>query len=244
MDLRDDLVSHLTELRKRLILVSVWFLAAMSAGLYLSPHILRRLKSHSAGETIQWNVFSFTDGLFVYLRCAFVFAALVTLPLLLYQVWAFIRPGLSAREARGTFAYVPASFVLFLTGISFGYFLVFPMMLHFMKSMNQSIGAIETYGIDRYFSFLFNVVFPLGVAFEMPIVMLFLTRLGVLTPSRIRSVRKYAYVGLAVVGSCISPPDLVSHLSVTIPLILLFELSILISVRYSRKRATVVPSPG
>jgi sec-independent protein translocase protein TatC len=244
MNFRDDLVGHLTELRKRLIVVSVCFLAAMCGGLYLSPHILRRLKHHSAAVSIEWNVFSFTDGLFVYLRCAFLFAALFTLPLLLYHLWAFVRPALTAREAKGTFAYVPASFILFLAGTSFGYFLVFPMMLHFMKAMNQSIGAVETYGIDRYFSFLFNVVFPLGVAFEMPIVMLFLTRLGLLNPARIRSVRKYAYVGLAVVGSCISPPDLVSHLSVTIPLIMLFELSVLVSMRYSRKRAGVVPTPG
>jgi sec-independent protein translocase protein TatC len=244
MDIRDDLVAHLTELRKRLILVGVCFIAAMSAGLYLSPQILLRLKTRSAGETIEWNVFSFTDGLFVYLRCAFVFAALFTLPLLLYQVWAFVRPGLTGREAKETFAYVPASFVLFLSGMSFGYFLVFPMMLHFMKAMNASIGAVETYGIDRYFAFLFNVVFPLGVTFEMPLVILFLTRLGLLNPTRIRNSRKYAYVGLAVVGSCISPPDFVSHLSVTIPLLLLFELSVLISVRYSRKRAAAVPSAG
>ncbi|WP_241158286.1 twin-arginine translocase subunit TatC [Cohnella candidum] len=244
IELQDDVVSHLAELRKRLIWVSVWFLAAMCAGLYWSPHILLRLKSHPAGETIEWNVFSFTDGLFVYLRCAFLVAALVTLPVLLYQVWAFVRPGLTPVEAKGTFRYVPASFVLFLTGLSFGYFVVFPMMLRFMKSMNESLGAAETYGIDRYFSFLFNVVFPLGLAFEMPLVILFLTRLGLLNPSRIRFVRKYAYVGLAVVGSCISPPDFVSHLSVTVPLLLLFELSAFISVRYARRRGLAVPSPG
>ena len=244
IELQDDLVCHLAELRKRLIAIGLWFLAAMCAGLYLSPRILLLIKRNPAGEAVEWNVFSFTDGLFVYLRCAFLFAAIVTLPLLLYQVWAFVRPGLTEREARGTFRYVPASFVLFAAGISFGYYVVFPMMLRFMKSMNASLGAVETYGIDRYFSFLFNVLFPLGLAFEMPLVILFLTRLGLLSPSRIRFIRKYAYVALAIVGSCISPPDFVSHLSVTVPLLLLFEFSAFVSVRYSRRRAPVVPSPG
>jgi sec-independent protein translocase protein TatC len=245
IELRDDVVIHLTELRKRLIWVAAWFLAAMCGGLYLSPDILLRLKSRAAGTAVEWHVFSFTDGLFVYLRCAFLFAALATLPLLLYHVWAFVRPGLTEREARETFHYVPASFFLFLTGAAFGYFVIFPMMLRFMKDMNESLGAVETYGIARYFSFLFNVVFPLGLAFEMPLVVLFLTRLGLLNPARIRHIRKYAYVGLAVVGSCISPPDFVSHLSVTVPLLLLFELSVLLSVRYARKHAaSPAPAPG
>ncbi|MFC5700784.1 twin-arginine translocase subunit TatC [Cohnella faecalis] len=244
MTQQEELVGHLAELRKRLILISLWFFATLCAGLYVSPRLLLLLKRHSAAASIEWNVFSFTDGLFIYLRCAFLVAALFTLPLVLYQVWAFVRPGLTEREAKGTFAYVPVSFLLFVSGVSFGYFLVFPMMLHFMKAMNESVGAVETYGMDRYFSFLFNVVFPLGVTFEMPIVILFLTRLGLLNPARIRSVRKYAYVGLAIVGSCISPPDLVSHLSVTVPLLLLFELSALISARFSRKWAAAVPTAG
>jgi sec-independent protein translocase protein TatC len=238
----DELLIHLTELRKRLILAFGCFFITLCGGLYISPQILRFIKSQPAATSIEWNVFSFTDGLFIYLRCAFIFAAVLTLPIVLYQIWAFIRPGLTEQEAKGTLLYVPASFALFLSGICFAYFLVFPMMLQFMKSMNQTVGAVETYGIDRYFSFLFNVVFPLGVAFEMPLVLLFLTRLGVLNPKRIRNTRKYAYVALAVVGSCISPPDFVSHLSVTVPLIVLFEISAAVSAKYYRKLNAPAPN--
>lgn len=241
--MQEDIVGHLAELRKRLILVVAWFFVTMCAGLYLSPRILRYIKSSNVSSSVEWNVFSFTDGLFIYLRCAFLVAVLFTLPLMLYQTWAFVRPGLTDREAKGTLAYVPASFALFLAGVSFSYYLVFPMMMRFMMQMNHTVGAVETYGIDKYFVFMFSVVFPLGVAFEMPIVMLFLTRLGVLTPERLAVTRKYAYVGLAVVGSCISPPDFVSHLSVTVPLILLFEISALLSGRYARKRlAAAIPT--
>ncbi|MBD2870637.1 twin-arginine translocase subunit TatC [Paenibacillus sp. IB182493] len=237
--MQEDLVNHLTELRKRLLIVMGSFIAAMSGGLYLSPAILRYIKSGPTTEAVEWNVFSFTDGLFIYLRCAFLFAILFTLPVLLYQTWAFVRPGLTDNEARGTLGYVPVSFLLFLSGVSFGYFLVFPMMLGFMIEMNHNVGAVETYGIDRYFSFLFSVVFPLGVAFEMPLIILFLTKIGLLTPERLKVTRKYAYVGLAVVGACISPPDFVSHLSVTVPLLLLFEISVLVSRRYARRPASI-----
>lgn len=230
-----ELIGHLSELRKRLIIVSSCFLISMCGGLYASPHILRYIKSGPTASSVEWNVFSFTDGLFIYLRCAFLFAILFTLPVLLYQLWAFVRPGLTASEAKGTLSYVPISFLLFLTGTAFSYYLVFPMMMQFMIEMNQNVGAVETYGIDRYFSFMFSIVFPLGVAFEMPLVMLFLTRLGLLTPERLTATRKYAYVGLAIVGACISPPDFVSHLSVTVPLIMLFEISAFLSRRFARR---------
>ena len=243
MDMQDDLVNHLSELRKRLIVSGSCFVVAMCGGLYLAPAILRYIKTGRAAQGVEWNVFSFTDGLFIYLRCAFLFAILCTLPVILYQAWAFVRPGLTAQEAKGTLAYVPVSFLLFLSGTAFSYFVVFPMMLEFMITMNHNVGAVETYGIDKYFTFLFGVVFPLGIAFEMPLLMLFLTRIGLLTTERIKATRKYAYVGLAIVGGCISPPDFVSHLSVTIPLLLLFEISVLISRKYS-KRAARIPAPS
>lgn len=229
-----DWVYHLTEVRKRLLIVFGWFSAAMCAGLFLSPRLLAMLKSQPAAEGVEWNVFSFTDGLMIYMKCALLVAVLFTLPILLYQLWAFVRPGLTEAEAKAALPFVPVSFALFLSGASFGYFVVFPMMLRFMKTMNRTIGAIETYGIDRYFSFLFSVVFPLAVAFELPVVLLFLTKIGLLTPERLKTARKYAYVGLTIVGACISPPDLLSHLSVTIPLIGLFEISVLVAGRQWR----------
>lgn len=231
---QEELIYHLTEVRKRLLIVFGWFFAMLCAGLYVSPRLLLLIKSQPAAASIEWNVFSFTDGLFIYMKCALLVAVLFTLPVLLYQIWAFVRPGLTEEEARSTLPYVPVSFVLFLGGASFSYFVVFPMMVRFMEKMNRTIGAVETYGIDRYFSFLFSVVFPMAVAFELPVVILFLTRIGLLSPERLKKARKFAYLGLAIVGSCISPPDFISHLSVTIPLILLFEISVIVSARQWR----------
>ncbi|NHN31720.1 twin-arginine translocase subunit TatC [Paenibacillus agricola] len=226
---QEDWILHLTEIRKRLMVVAIWFIAALSVGLYVSPSILRYIKNQPSANGIEWHVFSFTDGLLIYMKCALLFALLVVVPIILYQLWAFIRPGLTEAEAKGTLPYIPAAFALFLIGAAFGYKVVFPMMLHFMETMNLSVGAVETYGIDRYFSFLYEIVFPMAVAFEMPVVLMFLTKLGLLTPERLKKTRKYAYVGLAITGSCISPPDMISHLSVTVPLFLLFEISVFVS---------------
>ncbi|GAA4716383.1 twin-arginine translocase subunit TatC [Brevibacillus fulvus] len=231
----EEVVAHLTELRKRLIIIIVGFILSLCIGLYISPDILRFIKTQPVAIHIVWNVFSFTDGMFIYMKCAFLVAILITLPLALYQVWAFVRPGLTDEEARKTIWFVPFSFILFIMGIAFSYFVAFPMMVSFLSTLNKSIGAVETYGIDRFFSFMFNVVFPLAIAFEMPAVVLFLTRLGLINPLQLRKVRKFVYLGLAIIGAMISPPDFVSHLSVTVPLILLFEISILISAWYVRR---------
>ncbi|NOU89673.1 twin-arginine translocase subunit TatC [Paenibacillus sp. LMG 31460] len=226
---QEDWIFHLTEVRKRLLIVFAWFVVTLSIGLYVSPRILRYMKSQPLVGEIKWNVFSFTDGLAIYMKCAFLVALLFTVPVLLYQVWAFVRPGLTDAEAKSTLPYIPVSFALFIIGVSFSYWVVFPMMIRFMIRMNHTVGAVETYGIDRYFSFLFEVVFPMAIAFELPVVVLFLTRIGLLTPQRLKMTRKYAYVGLAIIGSCISPPDMISHLSVTLPLILLFEISVMVA---------------
>jgi sec-independent protein translocase protein TatC len=127
--------------------------------------------------------------------------------------------------------------MLFLIGIAFAYFLVFPSMIRFMSEMNRNIGAAEIYGVSAFFTFLFNIIFPIAVAFEMPVVVLFLTKVGVLNPHKLSKVRKYAYLVLVIVGSMISPPDFVSHLAVSIPLILLFEASVICSRVYAARKA-------
>ncbi|MDR6549861.1 twin-arginine translocase subunit TatC [Paenibacillus qinlingensis] len=226
---QEDWILHLTEVRKRLLIVFAWFIVTLCVGLYLSSDILLYLKTQPLIGEIKWNVFAFTDGLMIYMKCAFLFAGLFTIPVILYQAWAFVKPGLTESESRSALPYIPVAFALFIIGVSFSYWVVFPMMMRFMIRMNQSIGAVETYGIDRYFAFLFQIVIPMAIAFELPVVLLFLTKIGLLTPQILKKSRKYAYIALTITGSCISPPDMISHLSVTIPLILLFEISVLVA---------------
>ncbi len=222
------LVEHLSELRKRLIIVISVFVVALIIGFLISQKLLNYIKK-SASVSIDWNVFGFTDGFLIYFKCAFIVALLFTLPVFLYQTWAFVKPGLTEDESKGTLLYVPLSFFLFIIGVAFSYFVVFPLVLNFMSTINQNIGAVETYGIAQYFTFMFNVVFPISIIFEMPVVVLFLTKLGILDPDKLRKMRKLAYFVLVVVGVSLTPPDVISDLLIIIPLFLLFEISILCS---------------
>lgn len=238
-----DLVVHLSELRKRLMYVGAFFIVSLSFGLYLSSSILTYIKEHLGSVRVEWSVFAFSDGLVVYMKCALLVGVVLTLPMLFYHLWAFARPGMTDTEAKSTLLYVPMSLLLFLSGVGFGYTVALPMMIRFMVHLNQGLGASEVYGIQHYVSFLFSFLLPMGIAFEMPLVMMFLTRIGMLTPEKLKHIRKYAYVGLAVLGTLISPPDFVSHLSVTVPLIVLFEISAFISSRYHRRRTILSVRP-
>lgn len=223
------LVEHLTELRKRLIVVAVTFILSLALGFWMAPKTLVFLKQQPSAAHVEWNVFGYTDGLMIYVKCALVISILITLPIALHQIWLFVKPGLLEKEARGTIYFIPVSFFLFLAGISFSYFILFPLMLNFMSNINDSIGAIETYGMQQYFTFMFNLIIPVGIVFELPVIILFLTKLGIVTPDRLRKMRKVSYFILVVVGVSITPPDFISDFIIVVPLLLLFEISILVS---------------
>jgi sec-independent protein translocase protein TatC len=129
--------------------------------------------------------------------------------------------------------------MLFLVGISFSYFIVFPFIIEFMGRLAADLGIAEVYGINEYFSFLLQIVLPFGFLFQLPVIIMFFTRLGIVTPMFLSSVRRYAYFLLLVVGGLITPPEVLSHIMVTIPLILLYEVSIVISKVAYRKSQEV-----
>jgi len=223
------LVEHLTELRKRLIIVATTFILSLALGFWIAPKTLNFIKQQPTAAHVEWNVFGYTDGLMIYVKCALILAILITLPIAMHQIWLFVKPGLLEKEAKGTIYFIPVSFFLFLAGISFSYFILFPLMLNFMSSINDSIGAIETYGMQQYFTFMFNLIIPVGIVFELPVIILFLTKLGIITPDRLRKMRKVSYFILVVIGVSITPPDFISDFIIVVPLLLLFEISILVS---------------
>ncbi len=231
-----SLVDHLGELRKRIIWVLVVLVVGMVAGLILARPIIRYLKTMSPANEIGWNVFSPWDALRLYMNFGLVVGLLITLPVALYHLWAFLKPGLRAEEQKASIAYVPAAFLLFLLGLSFGYFVVFPMAFYFTSSISKSLEITEMYGAAQYFSFMFNIIIPLSIVFEMPIVVMFLTRLRLLNPKRLHKFRRYAYLLLVVLSTIITPPDAISAILVAIPLILLYEFSVFLSGIVYRKQ--------
>lgn len=184
------------------------------------------------------NAFRVTDPFKVYMQMIFILAFIMTTPIILYQLWSFISPGLLEKERKVTLGYIPFSVVLFLAGIAFSYFMLFPFVIRFMLMLSGNMDIQTTIGINEYFQFLFQITIPFGLLFQLPVLMLFLTRLGIITPALLTKIRKYAYFVLFVIAAIITPPDLVSHLMVTVPLFILYEISVWISrVGYKKARA-------
>ncbi|MFC0190489.1 twin-arginine translocase subunit TatC [Fictibacillus aquaticus] len=227
---------HIGELRKRLIIISAVFLLFMVAGFFLSRPVIVYLQNDSIAQNIQMNAFDLTDPLKVYISFAFIIGLVMTAPVALYQLWAFISPGLYENERRVTLMYIPISFALFLAGIAFSYLLLFPFVVTFMSNIAETLKVEGEYGIQEYFSFLFSMTLPFGLIFQFPILVMFLTRLGLVTPMLLKNIRKFSYFAILVIAGMITPPELVSHLMVTLPLIVLYEISIFISGFAYRKR--------
>lgn len=165
----------------------------------------------------------------IYLKASLFIAFVLTSPLIMLEAWGFVSLGFTNQERRKLLLYIPSAIGLFLLGASFGYFFLFPMMLRFMFSFAQQLGVTESYGIIQYFNMLFDFIWPVGVLFELPIVIMFLTSIGLITPSSMKKFRRIAYFAIIVIASVITPPDVISDVLVSVPLLALYELSIWLS---------------
>lgn len=227
---------HIGELRKRLIIVVVFFLFAMVGSFFLAEPLIVYLQQADEAKELTMNAFRLTDPIKVYMEFAFIIAFIMTFPITLYQLWAFISPGLFEKERKVTLSYIPMSLLLFLAGISFSYFVLFPFVVDFMTRLANRLNIEQVIGINEYFEFLIQLTLPFGLLFQLPVVIMFLTRLGIVTPDFLTKVRKYAYFILLVIGAFITPPELISHMMVTVPMFILYEISILISRSAYKKR--------
>lgn len=222
---RMSVAGHLGELRARLIRTLLTFLVSTAAAFPFVRDIYAWLVRGLDGKLV---VLGPSDVLRVYLLLSGVAGLTVTMPVAAWHVWRFVSPALGERTRRRTALYIPALALLFAAGLAFGYFALFPMMLGFMDRM--AADQFETlYTAQKYFTFMIHVTVPFGFLFELPAVILFLTRIGLLNPARLAGMRKPAYFILTVVAVSITPPDIVSDMVVIAPLFLLYEISVAIS---------------
>lgn len=227
-----QLVDHLDELRKRIIISAVAFVVFFIVGfIYVTDiydWIVRDLD-------VKLIVLGPSDIIWVYFMIATVIAITGTIPVLASQLWMFVKPALKPIERKITLSYIPALFMLFIVGISFGYFIIFPMVLEFLVSMGADM-FVTNFTAERYFRFILNMTLPFGVLFELPAVVMFLTSLGIINPFVLAKIRKYAYFVLILIAIVITPPDFMSDFVVTLPLLLLYEISINLSKFVYKKR--------
>ena len=220
-----NLVEHLEELRKRLIISALAFIIFLGLGLvYVNDLYLFFM----GNLDYKLMVLGPSDIILIYFHIATVVAIAGTIPVAAWQIWLFVKPALNPLERKVTLAYIPALFFLFIGGLAFGYFFIFPNVLRFLLNLGNDL-ITTSFTADKYFSFLINMTLPFGIAFELPLVSMFLTTLGWVNPYKLAKLRKYAYLILVIIASMISPPEFISHISVAIPLILLYEISVFLS---------------
>ncbi|MEH7075459.1 twin-arginine translocase subunit TatC [Neobacillus drentensis] len=225
-----NLVDHLEELRKRIIISALAFVVFFIVGFIYVDDIYKWF----VGNT-KLLVLGPSDIMWIYFMLATVVAVAGTIPVLALQIWLFVRPALRPVERKITLSYVPALFFLFIIGLAFGYFIIFPMVLDFLVNIGKDM-FVTNFTAERYFSFILNMTLPFGVLFELPVVVMFLTSLGIINPFVLSKIRKYAYFVLIIIAVVITPPDFMSDFVVTVPLLLLYEISINLSKFVYRKR--------
>ena len=223
------LIEHLLELRNRLlkmvlaVVICFAFIYPFANELYLwVSEPLRSLLP--IGQTmIATDV---TSPFFAPLKLALVLAVFVAIPVVLYQLWSFIAPGLYAHEKRLAFPLLFTSIVLFYLGAAFAYFVVFPLVFGFFTAIGPE-GIVELPDISSYLNFVLKMFFAFGVAFEIPIATILLILSGATTPADLAAKRPYIVVGCFVIGMLLTPPDIISQTLLALPMWLLFELGIL-----------------
>lgn len=238
MEPAESFISHLIELRDRLLRAAIGFLVTLLALLPFANELYSRLarpllsQLPAGGKMIATSV---TTPFFVPLKVAMLAAVMISLPFTLYQLWAFIAPGLYQHEKRFVLPMVLMSTLLFFVGMAFAFFLVLPLVFGFMTGTAPEGVAVMT-DIGNYLDFVITLFLAFGIAFEVPVAVVLLVRLGWVSVETLRDIRSYVIVGAFVIGAIFTPPDVVSQVMLAVPLWLLYEAGILVSVLLAKPR--------
>ncbi|MDO5088626.1 MAG: twin-arginine translocase subunit TatC [Leptotrichiaceae bacterium] len=216
------LVEHLGEFRKRLIKTLIFFVGAFLISLLFCSDIYRILTYPFSQKLV---VLGPKDILGIYMTLAGISAFSLTLPFAGYQLWAFIKPGLEEKEAKAVLTYIPVTFILFVSGLAFGFFIVTPALLNVLLSIGDDLFSVQVTA-QNYLEFVIHTSLPVAVIFELPVVTAFLTSLHILTPDFLIKNRRYGYFFLLFLAVVITPADFISDIAMTVPLILIYEISV------------------
>ena len=233
--IQETFLTHLFELRDRLIKSVAALLIVFLGLVYWAPDIFHLFSKPlldalpNGGRMIVTDV---TGSFFVPMKVTMLVAFLGALPVIMYQLWAFIAPGLYKHERQLILPIVTSSYILFIAGMAFAYFLVFPTVFQFMAHYNAPLGADMATDIDKYLSFAMTTFLAFGLTFEVPVVVVVLVKLGMVRVKKLKEIRPYIIVGAFVIAAVVTPPDVLSQLLLATPLCLLYELGILIARFY------------
>lgn len=227
----ESFISHLIELRDRLLKAMVALLVVFGVLFYWARDIYSFMAKPLLAELPAGShmiAVEVAAPFFVPIKVTMFVSLVIALPFVLYQIWAFIAPGLYSHEKKFAIPLVATSTVLFLIGMAFAYFIVFPVVFHFVATFTPEGVEMNT-DIQKYFDFVLALFLAFGLAFETPIAVVILTKMGIVSLKKLKESRPYVIVGAFVIAAIFTPPDVVSQLLLAFPIWLLFELGLLIS---------------
>ena len=235
---RMTLLDHLDELRKRLFASVIAVFIAFMGCWYFSPAIFHWLQKPILDVLPADDKLAFTDlaGPFMlYIKVALLSAIFVASPFLLFQLWLFLKPGLYKSERRLAVPFILFTTLFFVAGGFFGYSVAFPMVVNFLLGVGEDFKQVVT--IQAYFSMMSKILLGLGLVFEMPMLMFFLARLGVVNARQLIKGFRWAVLGIFVTAAIITPtPDIATQTVFAVPMILLYLLGVLVAAIFGRKR--------
>ena len=243
---QETFISHLVELRERIVKAGAGVLLIFLGLVYWAPDIFN-LFSRPLIQALPKNghmiVTDVTGSFFVPMKVTLLAAFLIALPWVLYQIWRFVAPGLYTHEKRMIMPLVVSTYVLFLCGVAFAYFLVFPTVFKVMAHYNAPLGAEMSTDIDKYLSFAMTTFLAFGITFEVPVVVMVLVRFGIVSLEKLRQARPYVVVGAFVIAAVVTPPDVMSQLLLAVPLWLLYELGLILAAIFIRNTTAPENNP-
>ncbi|WP_078598323.1 twin-arginine translocase subunit TatC [Evansella clarkii] len=222
-------IEHFEILRGKIISSLIFIVLATFVSFFLADGVINYLKNVPHALELSWNVFSPWDTIRIYVLFTIGIAIFLAIPFMFFQIWSFVSSSLHSNEKLATFIYVPTSVILLYLGFIFSYYIILPLVFNFSQILGERIGTTEAIGIIQYFSFVFYLVIPITVLFQFPVLIMFLTRLGIINHTILKKARKVSYFIMVIISVIISPPDILTDLLITIPLIGLYELSIILS---------------
>jgi len=238
------LLSHLVELRSRLIKIAAAVIVLFVALLPFSQRIFQ-IVSKPLVEVLPGQKMIATavaSPLLTPFKLTFFVALIVAMPLVLYQVWAFVAPGLYRKEKHFAFPLLASSILLFYAGVAFAYFVVFPLVFGFFTAITPP-GVEMMTDISSYLDFITTIVLAFGIAFEVPVATVLIVWTGLTTPDKLGKARPYVFLTAFVVGMLLTPPDIISQTLLAVPVYLLYEVGILMS-RLIAKKSENDTEPG
>jgi sec-independent protein translocase protein TatC len=231
------LLDHLIELRTRLIYALISFIGVFLITFYFAKPIFSFLIQPALRDGYKLQVLDIFEFFFVTVKLSAFLSLIVGFPLIATQIWLFVAPGLYRREKRAFLPFLIATPFMFYAGCVVMYYVVMPYVINFMLTQYAPPDIEKNLRASDYLERVLQLVFAFGFAFEMPVLLTLMIRVGILSTASLKSKRRYAVVICFVVAAVLAPPDVISQIALAVPLLAFYELSILIGGRIERKRA-------